>query len=249
MSIENFKNPWDVGGEYYPDWLGGEKVLGSEGILGKHKNVAPVYINLNTTYQGPNVEKLILPKIAENGEEVIFLYNPIFQGNTPYKGSIVQVKYVFNKYDDKWNRGRWIRTEMISYNGKLKADGEISVFGQGLEPLESFAGLATTIPNAGLQGSGFDSFEAFVSNFEITQPIVLDDGTIVRPPIVPPNYDIVRVYFNSKITVRDEVLSALNSRGINMSKVIFYHYPFNYSTGLKDSLNTSDFILDFAKIN
>ena len=23
MSIENFKNPWAKGGEYYPDWLGG----------------------------------------------------------------------------------------------------------------------------------------------------------------------------------------------------------------------------------
>ena len=27
MSIKNFKNPWGEGGEYYPDWLGGEKVL------------------------------------------------------------------------------------------------------------------------------------------------------------------------------------------------------------------------------
>ena len=29
MSIENFKNPWAKGGEYYPDWFGGEKVLES----------------------------------------------------------------------------------------------------------------------------------------------------------------------------------------------------------------------------
>jgi hypothetical protein len=29
MSIKNFKNPWAEGGEYYPDWLGGEKALSS----------------------------------------------------------------------------------------------------------------------------------------------------------------------------------------------------------------------------
>lgn len=30
MSINNFKNPWAEGGEFHPDWLGGEKLFGVE---------------------------------------------------------------------------------------------------------------------------------------------------------------------------------------------------------------------------
>lgn len=42
MSIENFKNPWDVGGEYSPDWLGGEKALGGDVLsTDSDKNIIP----------------------------------------------------------------------------------------------------------------------------------------------------------------------------------------------------------------
>jgi hypothetical protein len=36
MSIENFKNPWAEGGEYYPDHLDGEKVLGGAALPNKN---------------------------------------------------------------------------------------------------------------------------------------------------------------------------------------------------------------------
>jgi len=42
MSIKNFKNPWAEGGEYYPDYLGGEQVLNSSFMNdSESRNIVP----------------------------------------------------------------------------------------------------------------------------------------------------------------------------------------------------------------
>ena len=48
MSMENFKNPWAKGGEYYPDWLGGEKALG-----GMEEN--SIKAQNNKTFPAPSI--------------------------------------------------------------------------------------------------------------------------------------------------------------------------------------------------
>ena len=51
MSLENFKNPWDLGGPLHPDWLGGEKVLGHS-----------IFNNSDSITITPSTDKLIFYK-------------------------------------------------------------------------------------------------------------------------------------------------------------------------------------------
>jgi hypothetical protein len=45
MSIENYKNPLAEGGEYYPDWLGGEQVLAARQVSDQINNKYTVTLN------------------------------------------------------------------------------------------------------------------------------------------------------------------------------------------------------------
>jgi hypothetical protein len=98
MSIKNFQNPWAEGGEYYPDWLGGEKVLGD-----KFEQTNPRTINTlpqPSRYQNYVVDaanRLIVSGLGFPSSSRPRLFNSIFFETTLNENQrfVLKVNYAF----------------------------------------------------------------------------------------------------------------------------------------------------------